>query len=101
MAGTNVILNRPFFNIKSSFFRGKSPGGWLESPSHNTSRRGGATFLQAMLTALGHRPRMIMIHQWNEFIGPGDADGNKPPAGFFGDEYNSSMSDDGGNAIFY
>ena len=93
-AAESATISIGFFRFPNPHW-GHSPGGWLASPSHNTSRRGGATFLQSMLTALGNRPRMIMIHQWNEFIGQGNPGGNKPPTGFFGDEYNSSMSDDG------
>ena len=79
--------------ISISFFRfpsgNKSQEGWLTSPTHNASRRGGATFLQSMLTAFKHRPKMLMIHQWNEFIGSPDSGATPPVAGksFFGDEY--------------
>lgn len=82
--------------ISASFFRfGPGVQGWLTAPAQNTTRRGGATFLRSMLTAFAHRPKMLMIHQWNEFIG--SLTGTTPPVAhkdFFGDEYNSSMSDD-------
>ena len=82
--------------ISASFFRfGPGLQGWLTAPAQNTTRRGGATFLRSMLTAFAHRPKMLMIHQWNEFIG--SPVGTTPPVAhkdFFGDEYNSTMSDD-------
>jgi hypothetical protein len=53
-----------------------------------------------MVTAFQHRPVFIMIHQWNEFIGSPSPCTDKPSCApvkgrdFFGDEYNSSLSDD-------
>jgi hypothetical protein len=81
--------------ISAGFFRFGPVEGWLTAPSENTTRRGGATFLRSMLTAFAHRPELLMIHQWNEFMGT--PSGTTPPVAgkvFFGDEYNSSMSDD-------
>ena len=77
--------------ISIAFFQGPSAAskeGWLTAPSHKTDRRGGATFLQSMVTAFETRPRFLMLHQWNEFIGQPPDDGKAAPVmgrEFFGE----------------
>ena len=55
-------------------------------------RRNGTTFLRSFRPALEHRPRFVVIHQWNEFTG--QAEGYPCEGGLYGDSYSVELSDD-------
>jgi hypothetical protein len=91
-AAESVTISAAFFKLLDS-----KPGaekGWLEAPAWQTDRRGGATFVRSMVTAFQTRPQFVWVHQWNEFIGVVPPEPPVKGKDFFGDEYNSSLSDD-------
>ena len=63
----------------------KAPEAW--------GRRDGWTYLESFKTALEHRPRMVMLHQFNEFTGQG-SHGYGPDKDIFVDSYSVEYSDD-------
>lgn len=75
--------------VSVGFFAGQGwtgPGGY--------GRRGGATYLQTFQTALKHRPKVIFLHQFNEFTGQSKGHGYGPNKDIFVDTYNVEYSDD-------
>lgn len=57
-------------------------------------RRGGATYLETFRTALRARPRMVFLHQFNEFAGQADGRGMGPNRDIYADSYSVEFSDD-------
>ncbi len=68
--------------------------GWLDSKA--TGRDHGAPYLESWKVAFENRPRVIQIHQWNEFAGQLTGQGMGPgiKREVYGDEYNLDLSDD-------
>ena len=66
--------------------------GWTDSQAYG--RRGGATYLETFKTALKHRPKVIFLHQWNEFSGQPKGHGYGPDHNIFLDTYSVELSDD-------
>ena len=60
------------------------------------ARDHGAPYLESWKIAFENRPRVIQIHQWNEFAGQPDDKGMGPGVKqkVFGDEYSLELSDD-------
>ena len=56
-------------------------------------RSDGWTYLESFKVALKHRPRVVMLHQFNEFTGQG-AHGYGPERDIFVDSYSVEFSDD-------
>lgn len=57
-------------------------------------RRGGATYLETFRVALAHRPRVVMLHQFNEFTGQREGDGRGAGRDIYTDTYSVELSDD-------
>ena len=68
--------------------------GWLDPKA--VGRDHGAPYLESWKVAFENRPRVIQIHQWNEFAGQPDDKGMGPGVKqkVFGDEYSLELSDD-------
>jgi len=72
----------------------KTRQGWLDPKA--VGRDHGAPYLESWKVAFENRPRVIQIHQWNEFAGQPNDKGMGPGVKqkVFGDEYNLELSDD-------
>ncbi|MFA6111480.1 MAG: hypothetical protein WDA75_22200, partial [Candidatus Latescibacterota bacterium] len=67
-----------------AFFDGS---GWRGETAHG--RRGGWTYLESFRRVLAHRPRLVQLHQFQEFTGQPET-----PGGWYGDSYSPELSDD-------
>lgn len=67
------------------------PGGWLAKDARG--RRNGATIIEDWAHALKHRPRMLQLHQFNEFAGQTEGAPAAPPD-IYVDCYSPELSDD-------
>lgn len=56
-------------------------------------RRDGWTYLESFKVALEHRPKVVMLHQFNEFTGQATK-GYGPDGNIFADSYSVELSDD-------
>jgi hypothetical protein len=75
--------------VSSAFFNALGWTGPLAS-----GRRGGATYLETMRPALAARPRVIFLHQWNEFAGQAEGHGMGENHDIYADSYSVELSDD-------
>jgi hypothetical protein len=66
--------------------------GWTAPEAYG--RRGGWTYLESFNTALEHRPRVIMLHQFNEYTGQREGHGYGPDKNIYVDSYSVELSDD-------
>jgi hypothetical protein len=66
--------------------------GWKAPEAYG--RRGGWTYLESFKTALEHRPRVIMLHQFNEYSGQAEGHGYGPDKSIYVDSYSVELSDD-------
>lgn len=66
--------------------------GWKAPEAYG--RRGGWTYLESFKTALEHRPRIVMLHQFNEYTGQGEGHGYGPDKSIYVDSYSNELSDD-------
>ncbi len=66
--------------------------GWTAPTAYG--RRGGATYLETFRVALQHRPRVVFLHQFNEFSGQRDGQGMGPNRDIYADSYSVELSDD-------
>lgn len=60
--------------------------GWTGPNAHG--KRGGRTLIESFDAALQHRPRFVLLHQWNEFTGAPNG------SEWYGDSYTVELSDD-------
>ena len=67
-------------------------GGWTYSEARG--RRGGTTYIESFKPALEHRPRVVLLHQWNEFTGQSEGNGHGPEHDIYVDSYSVELSDD-------
>ncbi len=67
-------------------------GGWLGADARG--RRGGTTYIESFKAALDTRPRVIQLHQWNEFTGQAEGQGYGPNHDRYVDTYSVELSDD-------
>ncbi len=67
-------------------------GGWLYPEARG--RCGGTTYIESFKTALEHRPRFVMLHQWNEFAGQPEGHGYGEKRDIYVDSYSVELSDD-------
>jgi len=75
--------------VTPAFF---AEGGWTYPKARG--RRGGVTYLEEFATALEHRPRFLIINQWNEFAGQPEGDGYGPKRDQYVDCYSAELSND-------
>lgn len=75
--------------VSTGFFHTK---GWKGSGAYG--RRGGATYIETFNVALKHRPRVILLHQFNEFAGQAEGHGYSPHKDIYVDSYSVELSDD-------
>ncbi|MBC7510112.1 MAG: hypothetical protein H7320_15405 [Ferruginibacter sp.] len=66
--------------------------GWLAPEAYG--RRGGATYLQSFSTAIKFKPKVIFLHQFNEFTGQSVGQGYGERKDIFLDSYSVELSDD-------
>jgi hypothetical protein len=77
-----VTVTPTFFNAQ----------GWTGSLARG--RRGGATYLETFKQALAHRPKVVFLHQFNEFTGQMEGHGYGPDRSIYVDTYSVELSDD-------
>lgn len=65
-------------------------GMWLADDAWG--HRNGASLVRTFQVAMEHRPRFVLLHQWNEFTG--QLEGYPYPGGIYGDSYSVEFSDD-------
>jgi hypothetical protein len=70
----------------------KDNKGWLDHKA--VGRDHGAPYIESWKAAFENRPKVIQIHQWNEFSGQPQGMGPGTKADIYGDEYNLDLSDD-------
>jgi hypothetical protein len=75
--------------VSTGFFHIK---GWKSPDAYG--RRGGATYIETFNAALKHRPRVILLHQFNEFAGQAEGHGYGPDRDIYVDSYSVELSDD-------
>ena len=75
--------------VTPSFF---AEYGWTAPEAYG--RRGGWTYLESFKYALKSRPRVVMLHQWNEYRGQKIGDGRGPDGNVYTDTYSIELSDD-------
>jgi hypothetical protein len=66
--------------------------GWLDPKA--VGRDHGAPYIESWKVAFENRPKVIQIHQWNEFSGQTQGMGPGIKKDIYGDEYNLEFSDD-------
>ncbi len=66
-------------------------GMWLAEDAG--ARRNGTTYVRSFKPAFEHRPRYVLLHQWNEFTGQMEGFGYNDNA-LYGDSYSVELSDD-------
>ena len=66
--------------------------GWKAPEAYG--RRGGWTYIESFKAALEHRPRVIMLHQFNEYSGQAEGHGYGPDKNIYVDSYSVELSDD-------
>jgi hypothetical protein len=57
-------------------------------------RRGGMTLIRTFNTALKTHPRVVFLHQWNEYAGQGEGGGYGENKDIYVDSYSVELSDD-------
>ncbi len=75
--------------VTPSFF---AEQGWKGPGAYG--RRGGATYVETFKAALENKPRVVMLHQFNEFAGQREGGGMGPGNDIYVDTYNVELSDD-------
>lgn len=68
------------------------PLGWTSANSYG--KRGGTTFLESFKYALKSQPRVIFLHQFNEFAGQAEGNGLGKNHDIYLDEHSMEFSDD-------
>lgn len=67
-------------------------GGWKYAAG--TGRKNGATLIDTFKVAYEARPRVTLIHQFNEFAGQSEGQGYGPKHDVYVDSYSAELSDD-------
>lgn len=75
--------------VTPSFFNAE---GWTGPLA--VGRCGGATYLETFEVALRHRPRVIFLHQWQEYSGQIEGHGHGYDHNIYTDTYSVELSDD-------
>lgn len=68
------------------------PQGWRGEGAYG--RRDGWTYIEQFRTALETRPRVVFLHQFQEYAGQADGQGYGPNKNVYGDSYSVELSDD-------
>ena len=66
--------------------------GWTGDKARG--RRGGTTYIESFKAALETHPRVVQLHQWNEFTGQTEGQGYGPNHDRYVDTYSVELSDD-------
>jgi hypothetical protein len=66
--------------------------GWTGEKARD--RRGGTTYIESFKAALETHPRVVLLHQWNEFTGQAEGQGYGPNHDRYVDTYSVELSDD-------
>jgi hypothetical protein len=77
-----VTVTPAFFNAR----------GWTDPLAYG--RRNGATYIETFKIALQHRPRVIFLHQFQEYAGQPEGHGYGPDRDIYVDTYSVELSDD-------
>ena len=75
--------------VSAGFFAG---GGWLAPTAYG--HRNGWTYVESFRGAMEHRPRVIQLHQFQEFAGQPEGQGYGPNHDSYVDSYSAELSDD-------
>jgi hypothetical protein len=75
--------------VTPSFF---AEYGWTAPEAYG--RRSGWTYLESFKEAIEYRPRVVMLHQWNEYQGQKIGHGHGPNKDVFLDTHSVEFSDD-------
>ena len=57
-------------------------------------RRGGTTYIESFKAAIEEHPRVVQLHQWNEYAGQPEGQGCGPDHDRYVDSYSVELSDD-------
>lgn len=57
-------------------------------------RLGGSVYLETFKVALAHRPKVVHLHQWQEYSGQKEGHGRGPEHNIYTDTYSVELSDD-------
>ena len=91
-AAEEVVVTPSCFPFAFSDALLKDRKGWLDPKA--VGRDHGAPYIESWKVAFENRPKVIQIHQWNEFSGQTQGMGPGIKADIYGDEYNRDLSDD-------
>jgi hypothetical protein len=75
--------------VTPAFF---TPQGWTAPDSYG--RRGGTTYIESFKYAVKSKPRVIFLHQFNEFAGQAEGHGYGKNHDMYLDEHSMELSDD-------
>jgi hypothetical protein len=75
--------------VTPSYFNAQ---GWTGSLARG--RLGGTTYIETFKVALAHRPRVVFLHQWQEYSGQRAGHGRGPDHDLYTDTYSVELSDD-------
>jgi len=75
--------------VTPAFF---GPHGWTGAEAHG--RRNGLTYVESFKVALEHRPQVVLLHQFNEFMGQRPGHGYGRNKSIYVDSYSVEFSDD-------
>ncbi len=67
-------------------------GGWLYPEARG--RRNGSTLIESFKPAFEKRPRVVLLHQWNEYAGQIEGQGYGDKHDIYVDSYSVELSDD-------
>lgn len=81
--------NAEAITVTPAFF---GPLGWTAADSYG--RRGGTTYLESFKYAIKSKPRVIFLHQFNEFAGQSEGHGLGKNHDIYLDEHSIEFSDD-------
>ncbi len=66
--------------------------GWTGDKARG--RRGGTTYIESFKAAMDAHPRVVQLHQWNEYAGQPEGQGYGPNHDQYVDSYSVELSDD-------
>jgi hypothetical protein len=66
--------------------------GWIGANARG--RRGGTTYIESFKAAFEARPRVVFLHQWQEYAGQPEGQGYGPNHDIYVDSYSVEFSDD-------